>query len=113
MPRISDYRFGHLVVDGQPFDFDVIVLPDRVVPNWWRKDGHSLCLEDLDDVVAELPPHLVLGTGHDGRMQPQAEALAALRDQGIDVEVLRTSEAVRRYAELDPATTAAALHLTC
>jgi hypothetical protein len=29
------------------------------------------------------------------------------------VEVIPTAEAVRRYAELDPRTTAAALHLTC
>ena len=113
MPRITEYRFGHLVVDGQAFDFDVIVLPSRVVPDWWRKDGHSLCLEDLDHVVDELPTHLVVGTGHDGRMRPRKEALAALRDQGIEVEVLRTVEAVRRFGELDPATTAAALHLTC
>jgi hypothetical protein len=39
--------------------------------------------------------------------------LEQLRARGIDVEVLRTPEAVRRYGELDPATTAAALHLTC
>jgi hypothetical protein len=36
-----------------------------------------------------------------------------LRARGVDVEVLPTTEAVRRYAELDPRKTAAALHLTC
>lgn len=34
---------------------DVILLPDRVVPEWWRKEGHSLVLEDLDEVIDELP----------------------------------------------------------
>jgi hypothetical protein len=29
------------------------------------------------------------------------------------VEALTTPDAIRRYRELDPATTAAALHLTC
>jgi hypothetical protein len=32
---------------------------------------------------------------------------------GMEVDVNRTDEAVRLFAELDPATTAAALHLTC
>jgi hypothetical protein len=40
-------------------------------------------------------------------------ALEALRARGVDVEVLPTAEAVRRYAQLDPRKTAAALHLTC
>ena len=113
MPRLTGYRFGHLTVDDVEHVRDVIVLPDRVVSDWWRVDGHSLCTEDLAGVVDDLPGYLVVGTGHDGRMQPQPEALRHLRDRGITVEALRTTEAVRRYGELDPTTTAAALHLTC
>jgi hypothetical protein len=111
--RIRDYRFGHVMVDEQAFDFDLIVLPARVVPNWWRKEGHSLCMDDLSDVLEELPAHLVVGSGHDARMQPQPDALRALEARGIDVEVLPTQAAILRFCELDPATTAAALHLTC
>jgi hypothetical protein len=111
--RIAEYEFGHVVVDGRPLTRDVIVLPGRVVPNWWRKDGHSLCIEDLEGVLGELPPHLVVGTGHDARMRPRPEALQELEGRGIEVEILPTAEAVRRFGELDAATTAAALHLTC
>jgi hypothetical protein len=111
--RIQDYRFGHIVVDGRTFEADVIVLPARIVPNWRRRDGHSLCLEDLATVLEDLPGHLVVGSGHDGRMQPQADAIRALEARGIDVEVLPTEAAVRRFGEHDPAAAAAALHLTC
>jgi hypothetical protein len=64
-------------------------------------------------VLDELPERLVVGTGAYGRMVPDDAALAELRERGIDVEALPTGEAVRRYGELDPARTAAALHLTC
>jgi|SRR5205823_5869684 len=47
MPRIEGYRFGHLVVDGEEQTRDVIVLPERVLTNWWRADGHRLVLADL------------------------------------------------------------------
>jgi hypothetical protein len=113
MERLDGYRFGHLLVDGQEETRDVIVLPDRVVRNWWRQDGHSLVLEDLAEVLDELPSRLVVGTGAMGRMEPDPRTLEALRSRGIEVEVHRTAEAVRRYRELDPAATAAALHLTC
>jgi hypothetical protein len=113
MVRIDDYRFGHIVIDGEEQTRDVIILPGRLVTNWWRHDGHSLVLADLDDVIEELPEHLVIGSGAHGRMQPEPAALEGLRQRGIDVEVYQTGEAVKRYGELDPRSTAAALHLTC
>ena len=113
MPTIDGYGFGHVTVDGREETRDVIVLPQRVVRGWWRKDGHGLVLEDLSDVLDELPERLVVGTGAYGRMRPDAGALEALRSRGVEVEVLPTTEAVNRYAELDPQKTAAALHLTC
>jgi hypothetical protein len=113
MSRIAEYSFGRIVVDGEEQTRDVIVLPDRLVTNWWRADGHSLVLADLDDVLEELPEHLVVGTGAYGQMRPEPETLEQLRKRGVDVEALPTGEAVQRYGELDPALTAAALHLTC
>ena len=113
MARIERYEFGRVLVDGREHTKDVIVLPDRVVGNWWRKEGHSLVLDDLDQVLDDLPETLLVGAGADERMRPDPGALDKLRARGVDVQVLPTDEAVRRYGELDPERTAAALHLTC
>jgi len=61
MTRIDHYEFGRIVVDGREETKDLIVLPDRVVRNWWRRDGHALVLDDLVEVLDELPSHLVVG----------------------------------------------------
>jgi len=111
--RITDYRFGHVVVDDEEHTRDVIVLPGRVVGNWWRKEGHGLVLEDLDQVLGDLPERLIVGCGAASQLRPDPRALEALRDRGVEVEVLPTAEAIRRFGECDPARTAAALHLTC
>jgi hypothetical protein len=113
MSTIDSYGFGRVTIDGREEMRDVIVLPERVVRGWWRKEGHGLVLEDLDAVLDELPERLLVGTGAYGRMRPDPGAVEALRARGVDVEVLPTGEAVERYAELDPGKTAAALHLTC
>jgi hypothetical protein len=113
MSRIDDYSFGRIVVNGDVETRDVILLPGRIVRNWWRLDGHRLVLEDLEDVLDDLPGRLIVGTGAYGQMLPAPETLEALRQRGVEVEALPTSEAVRRYGELDPRGTAAALHLTC
>jgi hypothetical protein len=100
-------------VDGEEQTRDLIVLPDRVLTNWWRREGHSLAVEDLTEVEDELPEKLILGTGAHGRLRPPRAVIEGPERRGIDVEVLQTAEAVRRYADLDERRTAAALHLTC
>src|SRR6266571_5344213 len=113
MARIEGYSFGRVVVDGDEETRDVIGLPGRVLRNWWRLDGHRLVLEDLEAVLDELPERLVVGTGAYGQLEPDPETLERLRERGVEVEALPTAEAIRRYGELDPGRTAAALHLTC
>jgi hypothetical protein len=113
MGRIEGYRFGRVMVDGREETHDVVVLPQRVIRNWWRREGHALVREDLDDVLDELPSRLIVGTGASGQMRPDPGTLEDLRRRGIEVHVVRTDEAVRLFSESDPVTTAAALHLTC
>jgi hypothetical protein len=114
--RIENYSPGHVVVDGIEQNRDVIVLPNRVLPNWWRRDGHSLVIEDLEEVIDELPERLVVGCGYAGRLEPDPSVIDALRSRGVRVEALPTDQAVARFEELearDPTAVAAALHLTC
>jgi hypothetical protein len=114
--RIENYSPGSVVVDGAEHRRDVIVLPERVVPDWWRRDGHSLVMEDLDEVADELTERLIVGCGYAGRLEPEPSVVEALAERGTRVEALRTDEAVTRFEELrarNPASVAAALHLTC
>jgi hypothetical protein len=113
MALLEGYEFGRVVVDGQEQTRDLIVLPGRIVTDWWRRDGHSLVMEDLEDVLDELPERLVVGCGAYGRLHPHPAVEEELRKRGVDVEYLKTNDAVRRYGELDEGRTAAALHLTC
>ena len=113
MARLEDFSFGRLTVDGQEHTRDLIVLPDRVVSDWWRREGHSLAMEDLDEVLDELPARLVVGVGAQSQLRPDPAVIAELERRRVEVECLPTDAAVRRYGELDERTTAAALHLTC
>jgi hypothetical protein len=114
--RIEDYSPGHVVVDGVEQNRDLIVLPNRVLPNWWRREGHTLVIEDLADVLEELPERLIVGCGYASQLEPELSVIEALARRGVKVEALPTADAVSRFEELEarnPAAVAAALHLTC
>jgi hypothetical protein len=113
-PRIDSYHFGHLTVDGKPYDRDVIILPDRVQGGWWRKEGHALHLADLDLVFEAQPDLLVVGQGAHGRMRVTQEASQALQAAGIDLVIQSTEQACQSYNRTrERRVVVAALHLTC
>jgi hypothetical protein len=114
MPHIDDYRFGRIVIDGRAYKSDLIVLPHRVVENWWREEGHVLHAADLGPVFDVRPKVLVVGQGAYGRMRVAAEAEQALTDAGIELVAVPTAQACETYnAVIEERAAAAALHLTC
>jgi hypothetical protein len=113
-PEIQDYDFGQMVVDSKRYTRDLILLPDRVAANWWRKEGHRLDVEDLQQVLAAKPAVLVVGTGAYGMMKVPEETHQAVELAGIELRVARTGEAWRTYNDLrEQRRTAGAFHLTC
>ncbi|MFW6136254.1 MAG: Mth938-like domain-containing protein [Chloroflexota bacterium] len=113
-PEVESYRFGHMVVDGKEHTKDLILLPDRVVSNWWRDQGHRLSVADLEEVFKAQPEVLVVGTGANGLMKVPPETRQAVRSADIELEIARTGQAWKLYNELqDGRATAGAFHLTC
>jgi len=114
MNRIDSYDFGQIVINGKEYASDVIIFPDRIKDNWFRKVGHKLSLEDIAEVVAEKPEVLVIGTGAAGVMKVPPEVEKAIKDKGIKLIAERTAKACQTYNQICQSQRAvAALHLTC
>ena len=112
---IEFYDFGEMVVNGKRYLRDLIITPSRIIPNWWRKEGHRLCLEDLKEVLDEQVDAVVLGTGYYGLVKVEDEVIDYFESRGIRVIVKPTCEAVREFNNLvsQGRKVLGAFHLTC
>jgi hypothetical protein len=114
---IESYDFGVIVIDGKRYTSDVIVFPERVIDDWWRKEGHRLHLDDLKEILEpkQRPEVLLVGTGYYGIMKISPEAENALKSEGIELMVQPTREAFQTFNELlkSGRRVAGAFHLTC
>ncbi len=112
---IDAYSFGRIVIDGRRYTNDVIILPNRVLDNWWRKEGHSLQIEDLKEVLKEELEVLVVGTGRWGLMKIPAETRNYVESNGIELIAQSTKKACETYNRLKQSgkKIMAALHLSC
>jgi hypothetical protein len=58
---IEKYSFGKIVVNGVTYTNDIKIIQGRVVPDWWRKKGHSVGIEDVQDILESKTSVLVIG----------------------------------------------------
>lgn len=109
---IKEYRFGRIIIEHKTYHEDVILLDKIVIPNWWRKKGHSLTKEDLNQVLDYKPELLIIGTGNSGLMNIPPDLT---KDLNFSVISLPTPEAVKKYNQeiKKNKKIAGAFHLTC
>ena len=115
MPVINSYSFGSMTIDGVKYSKDVIIFPDGRIHNpWWRGQGHTLALNDLDELLLARPEIIVAGTGAMGLMRPTAELTDFLAQHGIKFIALRSSKAAETYNQLSGSrNVGGCFHLTC
>ncbi|MDZ7295312.1 MAG: Mth938-like domain-containing protein [candidate division KSB1 bacterium] len=113
--KVESYRFGRIVIDGTAYERDVLVRPGVLDPNWWRKEGHKLQPADIEEVLREDRPEvLVVGTGKYGLMKVAPETKKLLEELGIELVAEHTEGAVETFNSLEgKKRVVGAFHLTC
>ena len=112
---IDAYSFGSITVGSRTFRSDVIIYPDRIKDSWWRNQGHSLCIEDIQEVLDYHPEILIVGTGNPGLMKVPQDVRREIMARGIELAVLPTQRAVKKFNAgiASSRRIVAALHITC
>ena len=49
--KIKSYEFGRIEIDGNVYTRDVIIYGNRINSSWWRKEGHYLQVEDIEEIL--------------------------------------------------------------
>lgn len=110
---IDSYKFGTIIIDSVPYDFDVIVYKGKV-EKWHRNQGHNVDLEDIEKIPEGIDV-FVMGNGASGRCEFPEETKQALEKKGIKVIVEMTGDAYQTFNKLEKEgkNVAGGFHLTC
>ena len=110
---IESYSFGRIKVGGKVYKRDIIIAGERII-EWWRKQGHKVCLDDVKVILEEKPEIVIFGTGAFGVMEVLPEVIEEFGRLGIEVIVLKTHQAVEKFNEIyGKRKVIGAFHLTC
>ncbi len=114
-PRIEEYEFGRVKIDGVTYRRDLIVCADGVREDWRRLAGHGLAPEDLALVLDEVGPTIVIiGSGSSGALTVSESTRSWIANRKVELIVLPTKNACEQYNQMASAgKVVAGLHLTC
>lgn len=112
---VDYYEFGKIVVNSKSYYRDLMITPSRIIENWWRISGHTLCLKDLEKILSEDFEVLVVGTGYYGYMNVLKEVVKEMKRRNIELIAKPTREAIKEYNRLvkEGKKVIGAFHLTC
>lgn len=93
---VHAYTDDSVVVNGVTFSRSLVIMADRIIPDW-RPDAFQSLREDDFAAFVEIRPDLViLGTGQ--RQQfPDPRLYRPLIEAGIGIEIMTTPAACRTY----------------
>jgi len=95
-----EFSFGRIVVDGQICNSDIKIVRDKLVPDWWRKSGHTVAIEDVQDILDSDSTILVVGKGQPGYMRVTESLKEHLNKNDIELIVEQTSDAIKIFSRL-------------
>ncbi len=113
--QIKSYEFGRIKINGTVYTSDVIIYDDHINSSWWRKEGHYLQIEDIEEILKVKPDLIIIGTGKFATMKVSNDVMKELDSRGIKAIYVKTDEACKRHNEISDSSkkVVTALHLTC
>jgi len=112
---IEQYSFGNIVINSVKYTNDMKIVLGKVVPEWWRKRGHSVDVDDIQDILKSGPDIVVIGKGSPGLMKATRALRKFLKDHNVKLIEEKTIRAVETFNRLlkEGQNIAAGFHLTC
>jgi hypothetical protein len=111
--KIQGYSFGKMEINGELYTNDLKIFPNKIKLDWWRKEGHLLQIEDIEDVFDFKPDLLIIGQGKSGRMKMSEKLKKKLEESYINYIAGDTAEVVKEFNKIKKEKVVGVFHLTC
>ena len=110
---IDKCQFGLMVINGEAYQADLIITPERIISDWWRKEGHLLQLDDLEGLITDKIYSVFIGTGFQDKMKVDSQVIETLEGKNIPFILKKTPVAVKEYNRHINKNKIGIFHLTC
>ena len=117
-PQINSTSFGHITIDGQDYDHDVLIRLNGSIEKRKKKlskiifgTSHIISQDEAEFIYEEGVQTIIIGTGQYGELTLSDEARTYLESK-CDVKPMYTIKAIVAY-NLSTEKSVGLFHVTC
>jgi len=118
-PKIDKTKFGSIIVDGEKYDYDLLIRLSGKVEKRKKKlskeiygTSHIISLAEAEYVFEDGAETIIIGSGQSGQVKLSDEAAAFFQQKNCKVELLPTPEAIHQWNKAK-SSTIGLFHITC
>ncbi len=118
-PTINGTGFGYIDLNGERIKHDILIRLDGEVKKRKKKlskeiygTSHTISQAEAEYIYQEGAVQLLVGAGHFNRVQLSPEAKNYFQEQGCQVKILSTPNAVQAWNESE-GKIIGLFHITC
>ena len=118
-PKTEATSFGSITIDGQKFEYDVLIRLDGTIQKRKKKlskkfygTSHKISAEEAEFIYEDGAQTLIIGSGQYDRVRLSAEAQEYFDGHGLAALAMATPEAIKRWNEVQEEAIGL-FHVTC
>ena len=118
-PNIEKTKFGSITVNGEKYDYDIIIRLDKKVEKRKKKlskevfgTSHTISLAEAEHIYTVGAETIIIGSGQSGMVSLSDEATEFFTQKHCRVELFPTPEAIELWNKAT-GRTIGLFHITC
>jgi len=117
--KVDELCFGSIIIDGEKYFEDVVILSDGAVKkrghNFLVFGSHNIRKEEVEELAQGEPESIIIGTGIYGIAGLATDAENWAKEKNVNLIVQPSHDAVAKLDELSRQgrSVAALIHITC
>jgi hypothetical protein len=114
MVKVDSTSFGKIVIDKKEYRHDVIIDWNGKIRETKTKIRHLFSKDEFEELSKENPEIIIVGNGQYSTMEIDEEVKKIAKERKIELIVLPTPEAIKKFNELvESKKVCAYFHVTC
>ncbi|MFH1982987.1 MAG: MTH938/NDUFAF3 family protein [Pseudomonadota bacterium] len=108
---ITHFSYSDIVVDGHPYDHDIVISADGTVRPWQLDPGNIVTQKNVCGLIDPSIRTIIIGLGTSSHSEFSQQSRDAIRNNGVNLFVSNTYDAVRLYNKTPKNDLAAFIHV--
>jgi len=103
-PKIDKTKFGTITIDGELFDYDVIIRLDGQVKKRKKKlskvvygTSHTVSKDEAKHIYEKGAEQIIIGNGQNGALMLSDEAVDYFKRKNCQIKLMPTPEAIQAW----------------